>query len=206
MQRTPAAGADHEDAEWSIGHGKVRMGLCSGLSRADTPNRQLRVIFGPGKVYVSTLLKSLPPEPSLQVDALKIWVLGRQFPDATDEYDANWLNVVALCGGVGSRVEVSGPILDTVSFAEFLDSVSVMENTLTGEAELSSLEPNVKATLRYSDRQGHVEGVVEITADQLLERHRFTLSLDQSYLPSIRRQLERITEAFPIRGARRRGS
>lgn len=149
---------------------------------------------------MSRLLKALPSNPSLRIDALSLWVLGREFPDSRDTWDGNWLRVVATCVGAGSRVEVSGPILDTASFAGFLSQLEVMATSLSGSAELSSLEPELKLVLQYSDAQSHIEGKLEITADHLRESHSFALTISQKSLPEIIRQLQDIMAAFPPRG------
>ena len=153
---------------------------------------------------MSKFLKALPDEPSLRVDALRLWVLGREFPDSHDSWDGNWLRIVAVCAGTGSRVEVSGPVLDTVSFASFLKQVQAMEFSLSGSAELSSVEPELNLTLKYADSLGHIKGDLAITGDQLRERHSFTLSLDQTHLLEIVKQLQAIMLEFPVRGARAR--
>jgi len=47
---------------------------------------------------------------------IRLWVYGRQFPDATDAWDGNWLRITARRNERGATVEASGAILDTVSF------------------------------------------------------------------------------------------
>jgi len=36
--------------------------------------------------------------PDLKLEGLQIWIHGRQFPDAADYWDGNWLRVTAHCG------------------------------------------------------------------------------------------------------------
>ena len=47
-------------------------------------------------------------EPTFQIGPLRIWVHGRQFPDAIDAWDGNWLNVTAHYVAQGASVVVAG--------------------------------------------------------------------------------------------------
>jgi hypothetical protein len=46
--------------------------------------------------------------------------------------------------------------------------------------------------------RGGVEGDVEITPDHLTQRHRFTLELDQSYLPGLIASCDAILDRLPV--------
>lgn len=48
--------------------------------------------------------------PDLKLQGLQIWVHGRQFPDAADYWDGNWLRVTAHCGESGASVFATGSI------------------------------------------------------------------------------------------------
>ena len=37
-------------------------------------------------------------KPDLRVAGFQLWVHGREFPDAQDEWDGNWLRLTAHCG------------------------------------------------------------------------------------------------------------
>lgn len=141
-------------------------------------------------------------KPSLSIDTFDVWILGRQFPESQDSWDGNWLRVIAACKGKGSRVEVSGPILDTVSFTRFVAQLEAMESSLSGSAELSSVEPELKLVLSFTDSLGHIEGRLEITGDHMLERHVFLLSLDQSFIPGVLGELRKIVAQYPVIGVR----
>ena len=80
---------------------------------------------------------SLPQaEPSITCGILKIWILSRQFPDATDFWDGNWLNVIAHCSDQGSNVTVNGSILHLREIETWFDELLKMDESLTGNAEL----------------------------------------------------------------------
>ena len=145
--------------------------------------------------------------PSLKVHGLALWVHGRQFPDAQDFYDGNWLRVSAHCGAAGASVWAEGAILMVPDFARWADQCEVLYNSLSGEAVLNSYEPELRVTIKNTDMQGHLNMRVEITPDHMSQMHRFDFQLDQTYLPGIIRDCRAIVAAYPIREAekRRRG-
>ena len=140
-------------------------------------------------------------EPALRLGGLSIWVDGREFPDTSDCHDGNWLRVRACMETCGATVKCEGAILMTTDFDRFREELASLSATLAGEAILASYEPELKVTLKVQ-RLGRIEGEVEITPDHLNQFHRFTLDLDQSYLPGLITSCEAILESFPVVGTR----
>ena len=70
--------------------------------------------------------------PDLVVAGLQLWVHGRQFADADDYYDGNWLRVTAHCGASGASIWVQGAILMATDVAGFGDQCAAM---LRGDSE-----------------------------------------------------------------------
>ncbi|MBX3279888.1 MAG: hypothetical protein KF868_17945 [Acidobacteria bacterium] len=139
-------------------------------------------------------------EPDLKVAGFQLWVHGRQFPEAEDYDDSNWIRVTAHCGASGASVWAQGAILMVTDIAGFGDECRAM---LSGEIKLAALdplEPELKVLLETADRLGHVRAQVEITPDHLAQAHRFEFEVDQSYLPGIIRQCSEIVQKYPIRG------
>jgi hypothetical protein len=125
-------------------------------------------------------------EPALKIAGLQIWIHGREFPAATEHFDADWLRITAHCGSAGASVWVHGALLSSWSFAQFAAECGQLYQTLTGRAHLGSYEPNLGAEFRAADGAGHLEFAVEITPDHLEQQHRFVFGgFDQSYLPSV---------------------
>ena len=87
----------------------------------------------------------------------------------------------------------------TTDLDRFREQCETLYKSLQGEAALDPLEPDLRVTLRYFDKAGHLEGTVQITPDQLSQRHEFDFGLDQSYLPSIVAACGGILQRFPIR-------
>lgn len=139
-------------------------------------------------------------EPDLRLGGLSIWVAGRQFPDASDYWDGNWLVIRARMDAPGATVQCQGPILMASDIARFRDELAVASKTLAGEATLGSLEPELTVKVKVR-RLGQVSVEVEISPDHLSQSHRFTMDLDQSYLPAVTTSCDAILERFPVRGS-----
>jgi hypothetical protein len=103
-----------------------------------------------------------------------------------------------------ARVKCDGPILMTTDIKQFRDQLTVMVDTLAGEATLMGLEPELNVVLKMQKR-GHVEGVIEITPDHLNQHHRFTVEADQSYLPALVLSCDAILERFPVINTNEKG-
>jgi hypothetical protein len=149
-------------------------------------------------------MSDAPPEqlgpPSVKLSAFQLWVHSRQFPEAHDQWDGNWLNVSVHCGQSGASVWATGAILDLVGIVRFRDELERLYKTLSGEAVLESHEPNVKVRVAASDAAGHLNVRTEITPDHLAQGHWFEFDIDQSYLPAAVAQLESVMARFPVRG------
>jgi hypothetical protein len=139
-------------------------------------------------------------EPDLKVAGFQLWVHGRQYPEANDYYDGNWLRVTAHCGASGASVWAHGAILMVTDIAGFGNGCAAMLDGPSRSADLAPCEPEIKVSLEASDRVGHIRAQVEITPDHLLQAHRFEFEIDQSYLPGIIKQCSDIVQEYQIRG------
>lgn len=139
-------------------------------------------------------------EPDLKVAGFQLWVHGREFPEAEDCDDGNWLRVTAHCGASGASVWTQGSILMVTDIAGFGDRCAALLCGDTASAALEPVEPELNLALEAIDCIGHVRAEVEITPDHLAQAHRFEFEIDQSYLPHIIRQCSAIVEEYPIRG------
>ena len=139
-------------------------------------------------------------QPDLKVAGFQLWVHGRQFPEAEDYDDGNWLRVTAHCGASGASVWAQGAILMVTDIAGFGDGCAAMLSGEIKSAALDPFEPELRMSLEASDGLGHIRAQVEITPDHLQQAHRFEFEVDQSYLPGIIRQCSEIVQEYPIRG------
>ena len=136
-------------------------------------------------------------EPHLRIAGLHLWIHGRQFPDATDYWDGNWLRVTAYYVSPNAMVRAQGAIVHLSELASFLRACERLHESLEGEAALECMEPNLSVTL-IAQWNGAITTRVAITPDQLSERHEFEETLDQSYLPTIISGSRAILAAYPL--------
>ena len=137
-------------------------------------------------------------DPDLRIAGMRLWVHGRQFPDASDYWDGNWLRVTAYCIYPNAMVRAHGSIVHLGELVGLLRGCERLNESLKGEAALACIEPNLSVNLR-AEWNGAVTVHIEITADQMTERHSFNDMLDQSHLPAIINQCSAILASFPVR-------
>jgi hypothetical protein len=139
-------------------------------------------------------------EPDLQIAGLQIWVHGRQFAEAMDYWDGNWLRVTAYAVYADSAVRVRGSIVHLGEVDGLMRGCERLYASLNGVAKLACIEPNLSVTMEIQ-KHGHMAVQVEITPDHLSETHTFRSEFDQSYLPEIIRQCNALLARLPIRNA-----
>lgn len=138
-------------------------------------------------------------EPLLRISGFALWVHNRQFPNADDFWDGNWLNVTAKVEANNARVRTGGSILHLSEVEAFASELVVLIKEISGTATLGgSLEPNLSVSLRGS-KLGHVTATVAITPDHMSQSHKFTFEMDQTFLGPILASCQEILRRFPIR-------
>lgn len=138
-------------------------------------------------------------EPNLKVAGFQLWVHDYQFPDATDYWDGNWLNVTANCGAEGASVLTSGAIVHLAELHRFYAQCEEAFRTLSGTAKLECMEPQLAIVLS-AGTAGHFLMEVMITPNHLTQKHWFQFDIDQSYLSQVLAACERIFQDYPLRG------
>jgi hypothetical protein len=134
----------------------------------------------------------------LTICGLRIWIHGRQFPQASDYWDANWLRVTAYCISTHSIVRIQDdPCIHLGELNALLDGCERMYATLQGRAELQCMEPGLSVTLTASGH-GHIDVHVSMTPNASGETHLYEDQFDQSYLPPIIQACHAILATFPI--------
>jgi hypothetical protein len=138
--------------------------------------------------------------PSIEIGGFQLWVHRRQFPDAQDRWDGNWLHVTAQCAQAGAIVAAGGPILDVADLQRFRDELAALYATVSGQAELRGAEPDIRVRVTAPDGRGDLRVRVELTSDPQAQGHWFEYAIDPSYLPETIRQVDGVLELFPVRG------
>jgi hypothetical protein len=124
-------------------------------------------------------------------------VNGRELPDATDYWDANWLVCTAeiIAGAFSGHLDCS---LRADELERFHQQVEHLNQRLESEAELTTMEGWL--TLRLTgDGRGHVAANCHLCDDPVdgntLNCH---LAMDQTILPPLLRQLAKVLETYPV--------
>jgi len=143
-------------------------------------------------------------EPALWVAGFQLWIHGRQFPEASDYDDGNWLRVTAHCGASGASVWVEGAIVMVTDIAGFGMQCEAMLRGEASSAVLDPYEPELLVSIETADDLGHIRVQVEITADHLTQAHNMEFGVDQGCLPGFIKQCSAIVQEYPIRGIKDR--
>ena len=138
-------------------------------------------------------------EPDLRLAGFQLWIHSRQFPQAEDYWDGNWVNVTAHCGGKGASVWVRGALIHLPEVAHLLKGAEQLYTTLTGEAELPCMEPELRLKLTAIG-SGHIEVEIDITPDNLTQQHHFVFEIDQNNLPALLKGCREILTVYAIKG------
>lgn len=137
---------------------------------------------------------------SLESEYLAIHVFRRLY-DVSDYWDGNWIDTEIRIRTRGITASYRAD-LRAEELERLRDGLVPMYETLSGGASLRSLEEWLSIDIE-ADRLGHCEvkyvAVVSHSPRTALES---SLQLDQTYLPAVINQLNRILAAFPVIGAR----
>jgi hypothetical protein len=138
--------------------------------------------------------------PAIELGDFQLTVHRRQFPDAQDRWDGNWLHVTAQCAQSGAIVAAGGPILDAADLQRFRDELVALDGARSGQAELHGAEPHIRIRVAVVDGLGYLRVRVDLTPEPQSQGHWFEYTIDPSYLAEAIRQLDAVLEAFPVRG------
>ncbi len=132
-----------------------------------------------------------------QADYIALTVKGRERPDSTDFWDANWLACsVDLAVGVFRGCHDSSIRADELE--RFYRQVEELDERLIGVAELATMEGWLVVRL-IGDGRGHIEVTCRLCDDpasgNTLECRLF---LDQTCLPTLLRQLAIVMRTYPV--------
>ncbi|MCU1527104.1 MAG: hypothetical protein JWP75_867 [Frondihabitans sp.] len=133
------------------------------------------------------------------MEGVVITVERRQFPEAMDWEDGNWL-VSPIRIAVGRFVGELPAQLRTDELASFRQGLEKIRESLNGEAELSSMDGWLSLSIRCS-RNGSL-AISGLADDKpgIGNKLRFEIDgMDQSFLPDLIDQLRAVEQAFPSR-------
>jgi hypothetical protein len=138
--------------------------------------------------------------PPIELGDFQLSVHRRQFPDAHDRWDGNWLCVTAQCAQAGAIVAADGPILESGDLERFRDELASMVAGGRGGAVLRGAEPNVVLGVTAPEGLGQWQVRVELTPEPRSQGHWFAFAVDPSYAVQAVRQLDAVLALYPVRG------
>jgi hypothetical protein len=138
--------------------------------------------------------------PSIELGDFQLSVHRREFPDAQDRWDGNWLHVTAQCAQAGAIVAAGGPILEASDLARFRDQLVALLAGEGGGAELAGSEPHVRVGVTAAGGRGLFQARIELTPDPRCQGHWFACAVDPTYVAETVRQLDAVLARFPVRG------
>jgi hypothetical protein len=123
----------------------------------------------------------------------------REYPEARDYWDGNWLNatVEIVAGGFRGKYEA---LLRAEEFAQFRDQLRPLYEHLSEAATFTTMEDWLRIHIE-GDGKGHFQAQCQ-AVDQpgLGNRLTFSIEFDQTELPAIVRSLDEVCVAFPVVG------
>lgn len=130
---------------------------------------------------------------------IKIEVFGLQYPNADDDWDRNWLtSIVSVKAGVFSGKFKAN--LMTTDFETFKNQIIKLYNKLDGVATFYTLESQANIKI-IGDGIGHLDAQCEVMDNVGFgNKLNFKINFDQTQIPKLINQLEKITKEFPIKG------
>ncbi len=135
----------------------------------------------------------------IELAGLQIWIHSRKYPEHQDFWDGNWLNTTFHCEARGASVWVSGDIVHSSEIADWLVALEKLNETLSGEANLDTLERYMNVKMKPETYQ-RVSIKVNISPERIFQQHYFEFWLDQSCLNDLISSCRKILTKFPVRG------
>jgi hypothetical protein len=137
---------------------------------------------------------------STERERLVLRVLGRSHPGATDYWDGNWVRVHARVTVGMFAGEVSCD-LRTEELMDFRAQLARLYESVEGDAAFATMEGWLTLDL-HGDHSGHVrvDGELFDRAGRMGNALRFSVQIDQSYLPPILAALVEVEAHWPIQG------
>ena len=142
--------------------------------------------------------------PDLKIAGLSLWIAGRQFPDAEEYWDGNWLNIFVRVSAPGASVEVQGPIVHLREIYGFAKELDELTQAIVGTARLKCIEPALSASIEIGSLGTGVLKV-EATPNHLTQSHRFEFDIDQTEVSSVAKQCAAIIAEYQLRDAPEQG-
>lgn len=127
---------------------------------------------------------------------IRIELIGLNHPNAELDWDKNWIRGIVNVKAGAFSGEFKADFM-TVDFVSFKNELAKLYEKLNGIATFYTLEEQVMVKV-VGDRIGHLKAdCVVMDNAGIGNRLEFEIDFDQTHIPKILNQLERITVKFP---------
>jgi len=127
---------------------------------------------------------------------IRIELIKQSNPNAELDWDKNWLKGLVKVKAGGFSGEFKADFM-TVDFVSFKNELTKLYDKLNGIATFSTLESQVEIKI-VGDGIGHLNAECEVMDYAGIgNKLEFEINFDQTHIPKIINQLEKITNRFP---------
>jgi hypothetical protein len=138
-------------------------------------------------------------KPFLKIKGFQLWVHGRQFPDASDYWDGNWLLTTTHCGSSNSDVWIiSDPFIHIPELERFKSELEEFIKGSIYKAGLATLETSLFIELEV--KPDEIQMKVNITPDRIKENHEYLFLVSKNDLDGLITELNELLNQYPIKG------
>ena len=126
----------------------------------------------------------------------------REFPEATDYHDGNWVYATIEIAAGAFRGCINDAMLRAEEFVRFRDELRPLYERLSGQATFDTMEGWLRIDI-HGDGKGHFRATCQaIDMPGTGNRFTFAIDFDQTELPAIVHELDIVCEAVPVVGSR----
>jgi ribosome-associated toxin RatA of RatAB toxin-antitoxin module len=132
-------------------------------------------------------------------NSIRIEVIESNYPNAEMDWDKNWVSsiVSVKAGAFSGKFNAD---LMTIDFADFKISLKKLYQKLDGTITFNTLEDQIEMKI-IGDGIGHLRAECEVMDNAGVgNKLEFDIDFDQTHIPKLLNQLEKITTKFPVLG------
>jgi len=137
-------------------------------------------------------------------DMVQLRIIERQYPQARNYWDENWLRIEGRLSDASSEARFAGPYLRTDDLAKLDRGLVDCLSEKADLVELSPMEPVFALTIRRVDRIGHFELRARCTVPDVgparTSEHTYFLQIDQTDVRMFQSSVARALREYPVIG------
>ena len=129
-------------------------------------------------------------------DLIRIELIGLNYPEAELDWDRNWIQTFVKVKAGKFTGEFKADFM-TIDFINFKNELEILYSKLKGIATFQTLESQVEMKI-IGDGIGHLKAECIVMDNAGIgNKLEFEINFDQTHIPKILNQLEKISIQFP---------